>query len=333
MNSLSDYFKQLSFLKEELEFEKQLNKLKKENNDWSIQFNELIKIRESANSLERSGQLIEGIEKHLEAIEFAENSAKLLNFNNLAFDINRVIILYGKTKQTEKLRIFLIKIINEFPDCSDIGDWKLRLSKTYGIVKTNSKEIDKSSIKVRNPNNPTKGKQIINFKKNMPEFNFYFDMPEGMETFEYLSFKKPVPFDQSVKLRKFRDEFETVLNEAKIAESTNSIDVAIEIYEYLISEEYEYTDPFERLMVIYKKLKWLKEEKSVYERAIHFFESVRSEQKRYVLEIAKKYRSETKALEYINSNKKIQYFGGAFDLYNPYPKIDNWKLKLEKLNQ
>jgi hypothetical protein len=39
---------------------------------------------------------------------------------------------------------------------------------------------------------------------------------------------------------------------------------------------------------------------------------------------------ESKALEYLNSDKKIQYFGGVFDLYNPNPTIEKWKLQLKK---
>jgi len=47
--------------------------------------------------------------------------------------------------------------------------------------------------------------------------------------------------------------------------------------------------------------------------------------------VAKKYGMENKAMEYINANKKIQYYRGVFDLYNPYPIIDNWKQKLAKI--
>ncbi len=39
-----------------------------------------------------------------------------------------------------------------------------------------------------------------------------------------------------------------------------------------------------------------------------------------------------KALEYINSDKKIFYFGGAFELYNPQKtRIEKWQKRLNKL--
>lgn len=180
---------------------------------------------------------------------------------------------------------------------------------------------------------PTLGYKIAEYKRNMPEFNFYFDMPSGMQTYEYLTLYSPVPFGYSQGLRFYINEYESILNEAKMAESLNKIEDAIDTYKYLIEEEYEYVEPYERLMILYKKLKFIEPEKEIISRAIDFFESLREKQRNYIIEISRKYNSEEKAMEYINRGKRIQYYGGAFDLYNPYSKIDTWKLRLQKLNK
>lgn len=180
---------------------------------------------------------------------------------------------------------------------------------------------------------PTIGSQIAEYKRNMPEFNFYFDMPSGMQTDEYLTLYSNVPFDMSQGLRYYINEYKSILDEAKLAESLSEVEDAIDTYKYLIEEEYEYTEPYERLMILYKKLKFVEPEKEIISRAIDFFESLREKQKNYIIEISRKYNSEEKALEYVNRGKRIQYYGGAFDLYNPYNKIDTWKLRLHKLKK
>jgi hypothetical protein len=41
-----------------------------------------------------------------------------------------------------------------------------------------------------------------------------------------------------------------------------------------------------------------------------------------------------KAKEYIYQDKKIYYYMGAFELYNPQvTRFDNWKKRLQKLNK
>jgi hypothetical protein len=114
-----------------------------------------------------------------------------------------------------------------------------------------------------------------------------------------------------------------------MAENQGNYKTAIEVYEKLIVEEYEGKQPYERLMVIYRKLKWKVQEIDILERAITFFEDLRIKQKDNVLTLAKKYGMESKALEFIQSEKKIQYYGGVFDLYSPNQTIEKWKARLE----
>jgi soluble cytochrome b562 len=80
--------------------------LEKENRQWSKEFNNTIATREKALQLEKEGKLFEALDIYLDSINKDENSKKLTIYN-YAFDIDRVIVLYGKTKQKEKLKPFL----------------------------------------------------------------------------------------------------------------------------------------------------------------------------------------------------------------------------------
>ncbi|MFH1942078.1 MAG: hypothetical protein ABIL68_08220, partial [bacterium] len=62
-----------------------------------------------------------------------------------------------------------------------------------------------------------------------------------------------------------------------------------------------------------------------------FFLNLREEQEKYVLQLAQEYNMTAKAREYIGAKKKIYYYGGAFELYNPFTIIDRWQERLNKL--
>jgi tetratricopeptide (TPR) repeat protein len=313
------------------DLKRETDKLREENAAWEKEFNHIIKLREKATALDKSGKYSEAIEIFKESVSFGENSERL-NISNYAHDIERIIILLGKDKQVEKQKLFLETVIKNYPDYSDIDKWKVRLSKlTAKSSSDNQTKITPSDIISPTPNNPTLGKKYQNFKDSLPEFNFYYDMPDGMQTFEYLRIYNPVPFEKSKKLREFRETFNSILSEAKIAENKEDYKKAIEIYLKLIAEEYDGKEPFERLIIIYNKLKWKEQTLEIIKKAIKHFEELKESQKNKIIAVSRKYGMENKAMEYINADKKIQYYGGAFDLYNPYPIIDKWKQKLEKI--
>jgi len=281
-----------------------------------------------AAQLEKEKKYYEAISVYLKSIEQGESS-ELLNIYNYAHDISRVIMLYGKTKQVEELKKFLEEKIKLYPDFRDIRDWAVRLSKLNSDKKVKTIPLKPSDILPQKPSNPTIGRKINDFKKQMPEFNFYFDLPEGNDTFTY---NHKVPINLFIKLREFREAFDTIKSLAKIAENEGDYKKAIEAYEKLIIEECEDPEPYERLIVLYSSLGWKQEEKSTIERAISFFTNLKESQLDYTQNLAKRYGMETKALEYIKQDKKIYYFGGAYELYNPQTKrLEKWSKRLQKL--
>lgn len=320
--------KKIELLKEYDQIKRESEILQSENKKWEKEFNYIISFRERALQLEKEGKILEALDVYLQSIELNEKSNKLTIYN-YAFDIDRVIILYGKTKQKEKLKAFLEDKVNKHKNYNRVNEWMVRLSKLNSDNK--NKAIPNKQIDVipQIASNLPLGKQIDDFKKKMPEFNFYFDMPEGSDT---LGYSNKVPFELSKKLGEFRQAFEIIKSRAKIAENEGDYKTAIEAYEKMIIEECEDAEPYERLIVIYSKLKWKQEEISVLERAILFFTKLKERQLEYVNYLAQKYGMVNKSQEYISQDKKIFYYMGAFELYNPQvTRLKKWNERLSKI--
>src|SRR5215218_4324913 len=85
---------------------KEVEKLQAENASWQKDFDTIISFRRNASSLEKEGKLHEAIEEYSKSVLFGEASLHS-NLNNYAYDIDRLIVLYNKTKQKSVLAAFL----------------------------------------------------------------------------------------------------------------------------------------------------------------------------------------------------------------------------------
>ena len=101
---------------------KETERLQEENKAWSVNFNKIIALRQKAKELEQLNKIEEAISVYLQSIEFGESSKKL-NINNYAHDIDRVIILYSKTKQQDTLKRFLENKIDLYPNFQETKKW------------------------------------------------------------------------------------------------------------------------------------------------------------------------------------------------------------------
>lgn len=302
--------------------------LRKKNEDWQKEFSKLIEIRNIATDLEKENKTEEALKHYLKAIELGESSSKL-NINNYVHDIDRVIIIYSKNKNNKLLVPFLQRMIEKYPEIKEASKWQIRLAK----VESKNQKIDTSlspkDISKPSPSNPTLGKQLEDFRLNMPDFNFYYDLPNGTATLQY---QHNVSFELFKQHRELKDKFSELISDGQLYEKKKDLKNAIETYEKMVVEEYSGPEPHERLIIIYSKLGWKEEEIFAVKRAIKTFETLKEKQKDYVLSLASKYSMTDKALEYINSDKKIFYFGGAFELYNPQKtRIEKWQKRLNKL--
>lgn len=312
--------------------ENEIKEMQSERSNWNRSFEVVCTRRNHAREFEKNSDFESAINLYLENIAYCKKDKYVNHLNNYVHDIDRVIILYGKLKYNDELRSFLENMISEYPRYEGVGKWKIRLSKLNNVKLDISDSLNPLKIKHPIPGNPTIGERIRQYKCNVHEFNFYYDMPMGMDTSEYLWIHKDLCIPENkAELSKYKKMFEKLQEKGKVAENEGNYKKAIEVYEKMIVEECEDEYPFERLMLIYKKLKWKEQEFEILTRSIQYFSNLRSNQEDYVLNLARKYNMEQKALEYINANKKIFYFGGAFTLYNPYLKIEKWKERLDKL--
>lgn len=114
------------------ELKRKTGELRLENKKWEQELNKLISYRKKAQQFEKEKRLDEALLTYKDSIHFGENSPKL-QFNNFAFDIQRVIIILSKTKQTNSLSEFLKEKIKKYPEKKETDKWKERLNK----LKTN----------------------------------------------------------------------------------------------------------------------------------------------------------------------------------------------------
>jgi len=181
---------------------KEVEKLQMENAAWQKDFDIILNFRKTASSFEKEGKLQEAINEYSKSVSFGETNQRL-NLNNYVHDIERLIVLYNKTKQKDKLINFLDQLIAKYPEYSDVQKWAVRLS-SLSPAKSNPINLNPSALNKQHSSNPTIGKTLQAYRDTFPKFNFYYDMPAGMNTMEYLSIRNPVPFEKSVGLGKFK---------------------------------------------------------------------------------------------------------------------------------
>ncbi|MFY9159636.1 tetratricopeptide repeat protein [Aquirufa ecclesiirivi] len=297
--------------------------------------NKRIKLLEKAVIENKLKNYDNAIKLYIEAIELG----KLVGKNNLAYfahHIERLLILYSKTNNYDKEKELLEECISNYPESGEVYKWNERLSRILGKKDSKiSNSISKDEIVINSPTGETLGNQLINLRKEDPEFNFYYNKPDHQTTYEYYNNRyvanHHVEFAKMVKHSAIREEINNRLLKGKEEENFDNWTRAIQIYEELLLENLNNTKPYERLITIYKKLKWTEDEIRILNSGIEYFINLRANQLEYVLGLADKYGKREFADEYISQGKKIFHFMGGYELYNPYPIIEKWQLRLKQL--
>ena len=208
------------------------------------------------------------------------------------------------------------------------------------LPKENKPSVYPSSRKICVVNGDKIGKQINRIHSMFPEFDFYTsvkhddiysissDYSDDYTTAdrilqEYYSF--------ILKLKSFRDKIKFQIDTAKKYEHEGRYDLACDIYESLVSNEIENTEPYKRLIAIYKRAKLKDAHISILKQSIEFFSSVQQRQLEYVKGLMLKYDvSDIKGLK-LSECKSVSYYNGAFILYKKYNEINTWKSELKKM--
>ena len=120
---MSDFTKTMTFIKAETK------RIQNENSEWQKEFNKAMSIRAKAKKHEKEENIDLAIKTYIENIAFCQSSSRINKINHFAHDIERVIILYGKTKQNKKLIEFLKINIENYNNFDMAEKWKKRLEK------------------------------------------------------------------------------------------------------------------------------------------------------------------------------------------------------------
>lgn len=310
--------------------EEKLKKAKKINDDWSRINNPILKMNESGISLEKQNKVKDAIAIYVKNINYIEkNYDKLTHIAIHSFE--RLMILYHKLKRFEDEKQIILKGLSMEAKLNSrtIDKWKTRLNK---INKSQTKiiSIDRSKIIIPHSKDTSLGQQFEKIEKSFPKFNFYENDKDLAISWEFSQkLQKHINFSE---YHRIRMKFLKTEEQGLLLESQNKFVEAINLYEDMIIKNSPRQKTYDRLIILYRKFKFIEDEIRVLKQAIHFFTLKRKKMKENVLNIANTNDKLLIANEYIDNQKRLQYYNGMFDLYNPYKILDKWNRRLLKLD-
>lgn len=232
----------------------------------------------------------------------------------------RLMVLYSKRGDKEnELRVTKLAI-DKFPDEIEYQKRMIRLtgSKAEATYPTERVVFE--------------GKEILGdmfeavIRHRIPEFDFYQSSTGARVQNDFLSFKRDLD-----PVYKLQGHFRSLLEAAERFEAEGNYDKACYNYEQLLFEKYYMPAPYDRLIKIYSKAHLKDAEKEVLEAAIAHFKQLRESRLRYVEHLADKYSATEFLSQRVHDGKKITYFSGVFELYNPFPIVEEWEKRLAKM--
>lgn len=270
--------------------------------------------------LEKAGDIKNTILTYEENVKLYEDNIGVARLTKHQFD--RLIILYHKLKDFENEKRILTKAVEYFPYDTGFQKKLAMLNGTYETIEITSA-----------PQNivPTKNWGEIWEKRilEVPEFDFYYERETNPSKYEYDSRENAKILSPIWEVQR---HFKALGDEAKAAEDKGEQEAAVQLYEQMVAEGYYMPSPYDRLIKIYSKAKLKDDEIRMLKLAIAHFKQLREKQKEYVMHLAQKYDAVDFVNERISNGKKITYYYGVFELYNPFPIIERWEARLQKLS-
>ncbi len=129
-------------------------------------------------------------------------------------------------------------------------------------------------------------------------------------------------------LREFDLSLKRRLNEARDCEAKNDYRQAAEIYAEFVRNGYWKTEPYTRLMEIYRMAGLDDECRRLMKHAIDHFSQQRFWMRDRVIRLSYFHDCNAFVEKTINEGKRILYYDGLFDVYSPYPEIEEWQKQL-----
>ena len=125
--------------------------------------------------------------------------------------------------------------------------------------------------------------------------------------------------------------FQKSIAEGKEHEKIGNVEAAVTIYEKIVSEGCFNIYPYDRLIIIYSKLKRKDDFKRILELGIEHFQSLEKRQWDYVQYLAEKYNAKDYLEKELNYNGKVSSWYPYVYLYQSYPIVEKWKKRLAKI--
>lgn len=291
-------------------------------------------------------------EKKLAAYKNDENSLQLTASNNnkgIAFekqgDIASAIAVYESnlkigypaTHSYERLTILYHK-------AGDIENEKrvinIAIQVFTGINEEEVKKFQKRLMKLKEdyvkPETILPKEATIYYSKTKPLGVLYEEVKLRFKEFDFYNSGEDrscsfLNDNNKHEIWKIQNKFKKMILDAKENEEQGRLDKASKIYERILFEQFYLPTPYDKLIKIYSKAKLQNEERRVLELSINHFTELRDRQQSYIYALARKYNKYDFAKDRVNNEKKITYYNGAFELYNPYPIISKWQERLNKL--
>lgn len=280
--------------------------------------NQIFGFNNKGTELEKKGDIENAILMYEESVKLYEDNT---NKFRTRYQYDRLILLYHKLKDFDNEKRILTKVLALYPDDS-------KCIKKLAILNGSHEEKVISSA----PKDITVSKiwgDLLEVRiLEVPEFDFYFEREANPQKYEH-------EFGEIGQILKpifeVREHFKSIETEAQTAEDMGEQEQAARLYEQMVAEKYYMPSPYDRLIKIYSKAKLHDEEIRILKVGIAHFKQLREKRKAYVLHLAQKYDAVDFANERIISGKKITYYDGAFELYNPFPIVERWEARLQKI--
>lgn len=298
---------QFSFLKEKWDKAKEERKRRDE---YDALLNKTAELNNKGIAFEDSGDVQSAIEVYEENLSMGYPARH-------AYD--RLMVLYRKQEdKTNEERVVKLAI-EKFPDETK---YQKRLALLQGTFEVKEITSPITPIKIDKCWGDIMEERIL----QVPEFDFYCEQETNPDKYANASHD----YSYLEPVWEVQRHFKKLLEEAKREENLGYQETAVLLYEQAVAEKYYMPEPYDRLVKIYSKAKLYEDEKRILLSGIDHFKELREKRKEYVLHLAKKYNAIDFATERIDNGKKITYFNGVFELYNPFPIVERWQERAEK---
>lgn len=126
-----------------------------------------------------------------------------------------------------------------------------------------------------------------------------------------------------IAIRALQKEADEIMAHGEIFEAEKNWAQAAKCYELLVVKRYWNPQPYTKLLALYSKASLHASVKQKMQSlTINFFRDRREKMKAELLRLADKYDSTIYAEKCINEGECVTYYDGIYDIYNPYPVVE-----------